>query len=82
MPVLHLDNVPEELYRQIEKLAQRHHQTPTSKALELLEDAVRRQPANEQLDVKAMLEKIKSTRYPLAPGTPDSVEMLREDRER
>jgi antitoxin FitA len=82
MPVLHLDNVPEELYQQIEELAQEHHQSPTNEALDLLEDAVRRQKKSERLNVAAMLEEIKRTRYPLAPGTPDSVEMLREDRNR
>lgn len=82
MPVLHLENVPEELYRQIEELAQEHQQSPTSTAMELLEDAVRRQPRKQPLDVSAMLEQIRRTRYPLAPGTPDSVDMLREDRNR
>ena len=30
----------------------------------------------------AILEEIERTRYPLAPGTPDSTELLREDRAR
>ena len=32
--------------------------------------------------MRAALEEIARTRYPLAPGTPDSTEMLREDRAR
>jgi hypothetical protein len=32
--------------------------------------------------MRAALDEIARTRYPLAPGTPDSTEMLREDRSR
>lgn len=80
MPELHLDNVPEELYRRIESLARQRRESPAAEALNLLEKAVRSEEEGEK--VRAMLAEIRRTRYPLSPGTPDSVEMLREDRDR
>ncbi len=80
MPVLHLENVPDDLYMRIERLAKRRQETPAAEAVHLLEQAV--QSAEEAEKVQAMLDEIRRTRYPLASGTPDSVEMLREDRAR
>jgi hypothetical protein len=80
MPVLYLENVPDELYKRLERLAERRRETPAAEALHLLEKAVA--SAEEAEKVHAMLEEVRRTRYPLAPGTPDSVEMLREDRAR
>ena len=40
MAVLHLDNVPEDLVRRIEKLAERVRKTPEATVIQLLEEAV------------------------------------------
>ena len=87
MPVLHLDNLPEDLYRQLERLAGAHCRPVPEEAVWLLKDAVARHgnggetvpPGRSQLEV---LEEIIRNRYAPAAGTPDSVDLLREDRDR
>jgi hypothetical protein len=84
MPVLHLDNVPEELYRRIECLAAAEQVPVTEETLRLLQEAEERKPA-EQLTGRSqreILDWIIRNRFTPAPGTPDSVELLREDRNR
>lgn len=76
MAVLHLENVPEKLCYKIAQLARRQQQSLSVTAIALLQDAV------ELLDIKAMFQEILATSDPLAPGTPDSVDLLREDRNR
>jgi hypothetical protein len=78
--MLHLENVPDELYQRLERLAARRQETPAAAALHLLETAAAN--AEEAEKVRAMLDEVRRTRYPLAPGTPDSIELLREDRAR
>jgi hypothetical protein len=82
MPVLHLDNVPEEIYMGLEQLALRRRSTPPAQAVALLADAVRRAEAEESARFLAELEEIR--RHPIVPtpGTPDSVDLIREDRGR
>lgn len=82
MPVLHLENIPEELYQRLEHLAERRRRTPAAEALKLLQEGVVRAEEGEQAKTQSMLDEIRRTRYPLAPGTPDSVDLLREDRAR
>jgi hypothetical protein len=89
MAVLHLENVPDELMRQIEQLAERERQTPAAKAVSLLQEAVGRNRAADTGDraggartVKEILESIARNRFRPDPGGPTVVEMLREDRER
>ncbi len=82
MPVLHLENVPEKVYRELERLAQRDRQTPESKALSLLEEGIRQEGVPPRENVRQVLERIRSNPLVPTPGTPDSVELLREDRNR
>jgi hypothetical protein len=82
MAVLHLENVPDELVRRLENLARWHQRPVAEEVLHLLEDAIPRAEAEQRARFKVLLEE--SSRHPIVPrpGTPDSVEMLREDRER
>jgi hypothetical protein len=82
MAVLHLDNVPEDLVREIEQLAQRERQTPSAKAVSLLREAVRHESTQARQGVAEILRRIRRNPIVPPPGTPDSVELLREDRER
>jgi hypothetical protein len=82
MPVLRLENVPDELIRRLEQIARRRQDTPAAAALSLLQEALAREDGAEEARVRAMLDQVRKTRYPLAPGTPDSVDLLREDRGR
>lgn len=82
MPELHLENVPDELYSRLERLARSRKHSFADEAIQLLRDAVSRQEATERERMRAQLDEIQRTRVPVPPGTPDSVELLREDRER
>jgi hypothetical protein len=89
MAVLHLENVPEEMVREIEWLAQREHRTPAEKALSLLQEALNHNrkaappeqpPAGET--VQDILDRLARNQFRPDPEGPDVVEMLREDRNR
>jgi len=82
MAVLHLDNVPEDLLRRIERLAERVRQTPEATVVHLLEQAVPRDTSDARKSVRDILDRIRQDPIVPTPGTPDSVELLREDRNR
>jgi hypothetical protein len=82
MAELHLENVPDELLRQIEQLAQHEHRTPAEKAIRLLQEAVRHESARQRQGVVEILERIRKDPIIPLPDMPDSVELLREDRSR
>ena len=52
------------------------------RTVEIVVEEAPADPAAEAARVRALLDEIARNRYPLAPGTPDSTEMLREDRAR
>jgi hypothetical protein len=82
MAVLHVDNVPEDLLRRIERLAKRERQTPEDTIVQLLEQAVPRDMSEARKRVRDILDRIRQNPIVPTPGTPDSVELLREDRNR
>jgi hypothetical protein len=82
MAALHLENVPEDLLQRIERFAERTRQTPEQMIVHLLEEAVPRERAEERRGVRDLLDRIRQNPLVLPPGTPDSVELLREDRNR
>lgn len=82
MPVLHLDNVPEDLYGRIEQLAAAEQIPLTEETLRLLRQAVDMNRPTSRANVNALLEEIRRNRITPPPGTPDSSELLREDRGR
>jgi hypothetical protein len=82
MPVLHLDNVPEELYGRIEQLAAAEQIPLTEETLRLLRQAVEIHRPTSRANVLPLLEEIRRNRITPVAGTPDSVELLREDRGR
>jgi hypothetical protein len=90
MRVLHLNDVPDDLYHGIEQLAARDQLPLPEEALRLLREAVTAkqgsgvvgaspQPTRSQREI---LGEILRGRFTPTPGTPDSVEMIREDRDR
>jgi predicted transcriptional regulator len=82
MAALHLQNVSDDLMQRIKRLAERTRQTPEETILHLLEAAVPRERAEEQHRVREILDRIRQNPIVPTPGTPDSVELLREDRNR
>jgi hypothetical protein len=80
MPILHLPAVPSEVYELLCQLAQAHHSTVAAEALRVLQRGLLAEPlGRSQAELLADLHRRSFT--PL-PGTPDSVELLQEDRDR
>src|SRR5947207_1820557 len=70
MPVLHLDNVPEELYGRIEQLAAAEQVPLTEETVRLLRQAVELNRPTSRAHVVSLLEEIRRNRITPAPGTP------------
>jgi plasmid stability protein len=80
MPVLHLDDVPSEVYEHIQQLAVSHDRTPEAEAVSLLRQGLRSELAGRSQ--AALLAELRCRSFTPPPGTPDCVELLREDRGR
>ena len=83
MTTIALPNVPDDLYARLDQLARAQQRTVAEEVLRLLEKSVQAEE-HSKISVTEILEDLArwrgSVRIP--PGTPDSVELLREDRER
>lgn len=82
MSVLQLTNIPDEVYRRLERLAQQERRTPSEAAVRLLTHAVAQADTVQAADVRKTLDWIRANRMTPTSGTPDSLELLREDRSR
>ena len=80
MPVLHLDDVPSDLYERIRQLAEAHHCTPEVEAITLLRQGLPAEAAGRSQ--AKLLADLRRRSFTPPPGTPDSVALLREDRDR
>ncbi|GAB4143994.1 MAG: hypothetical protein Fur0021_00160 [Candidatus Promineifilaceae bacterium] len=80
MPTLHVRNVPESLYDQIRQRAQRQNRSLSAEVIMLLDYAL----ATTEQAQDELLARIRRRRFfkPAAVGAPDSVTLLRQDRER
>jgi plasmid stability protein len=80
MPILHVRNVPEDLYERIQRRAQLQRRSISAEVLILLRDALE---MNERPQARILAD-IRRRRFyrPADAGAPESVELLREDRER
>jgi hypothetical protein len=82
MPILHVRNVPDALYRKIQKLSESQSRSFSSEVVHLLDFAVQKEQAIS--DQKRLLESIgkRLAGKKMKPGAPDSLTYLREDRDR
>jgi antitoxin FitA len=80
MPILHVRNVPQELYEQIQRRAQLDQRSISAEVVSLLRAAL----DQAERPQARILESIRRRRFyrPADFGSPDSVALLREDRER
>ena len=80
MPILHVRNVPDHLYERIQRRAQQQHRSISAEVLSLLQDAL---DAGERPQARVLAD-IRRRRFyrPSDAGAPESVKLLREDRER
>ncbi len=82
MSVLHIDHVPDDLYHRIEELAISGGVSIGEQTVQLLQNAVNGQKSAAPNEVLAILAELRRTAIIPVPGTPDSVDLLREDRAR
>ena len=80
MPVLHLNDVPNEVYEPILHLALAHNRTVEAEAVSLLRQGLFSELGGQSQ--KELLASLRRRSFTPPPGTPDSVELLREDRKR
>ena len=80
MPILHVRNVPDELYEQIQRRAESEQRSISAEVIQLLRAALDQaeRPQAHILDGIRRRRFFRSTDV----GAPDSVTLLREDRER
>ena len=80
VPILHVRNVPEALYVDLQHRAENQRRSLSAEVITLLEWAV----AEAERTSELTLTSIRSRRSfdPAAAGAPDSATLLREDRER
>ena len=76
-------SVPDELHEALKRLAQKHHRSLPAETIHLIEQAVSEEDVLEQrrAAVDRIAERVRHL-PPTPPGTPTSLEMLREDRDR
>lgn len=84
MSVLHLEDVPTEVYRRLQQRAAAHKQSIEIAAIDLLRAALEHQEPKTMREPtqQELLAGLKRRSFTPPPGTPDSVELLREDRAR
>jgi plasmid stability protein len=80
MATLHVRSVPEDLYERIQRLAQSRSRSLSAEVITLLYQALEVEE-NRKRQGK-LLADVRRRRFTPPSGTPDSVELLREDRRR
>lgn len=80
MPILHVRNVPEELYIRLQRRAESQRRSLSAEVITLLERAVE----EAERDAHSTLTSIRRRRFfdPAQAGAPDSTTLLRQDRDR
>jgi plasmid stability protein len=80
MPILHVRNVPQDLYARLKRRAETQHRSLSAEVVTLLEWAIKEVDRASEFSP----ESIRRRRFfePASVGAPDSTALLREDRER
>ena len=82
MPILPVRNVPDELYTRIQRWATARNRSFSAQVIQLLDQALQTEEARQtQAKVMAGIRRRRMS-YVRKPTTPDSVTLLREDRDR
>ena len=81
MPILHVRNIPEELYAELKARAQKEGRSLSAQVIILLKQALE-QPARSQSEVLAAIDARRHRFDPRKVGAPSSTELLRQDRSR
>jgi hypothetical protein len=79
MPILHVRNVPDELYENIRRQAQEQNRSISAQVVYLLERAIIESPQAQRQVLQSIRRR---AGLPAQPGMPDSLSLLRQDRSR
>jgi len=82
MSAMYVENVPDDLYDQIEQLALARGVSVGEQTVQLLRCAVNHKRRAEPTEVLDLLERLRRDAIIPSAKMPDSVELLREDRQR
>ena len=80
MATLHVRSVPEDLYERIQRLAQSRSRSLSAEVITLLYQAL--EDEENRKHQGKLLADIRRRRFTLSAGAADSIELLREDRQR
>jgi plasmid stability protein len=80
MPILHVRNVPDELYGRLQRRAENQRRSLSAEVITLLEWAVTEAEGPAEVPLAAIRRR--RAFEPAAVGAPDSTILLRQDRER
>jgi len=80
MPTLHVRSVPDDLYRQIQKLAEARSRSLSAQVVTMLTQALEEEQ-NRKTQART-LTSIRRRRFSAPKKAPSSLELLREDRRR
>ena len=82
MAILHVRNVPEKLYKRIQKLAEEENRSVTAEVIQLLNQGLRARETRR--GAAEVIERIRqrAQKIELPRGWKDSADLLREDRSR
>lgn len=80
MPTLHVRSVPDDVYEQLRSMAQIQQRSLSAQVIALLQRALEVE-AQQQRQAQ-LLETIRRRRFVPSTSAPDSMELLREDRQR
>ena len=80
MSILHVRNIPDELYDRIRQRARAQNRSISAEVIMLLDRALA-EAERSQSDVLASIQR-RRVFYPVEAGAPDSTSLLREDRAR
>ncbi len=82
MAILHVRNVPEKLYKRIQKLADEENRSVTAEVIQLLSQGLQaREARRDAAEVIARIRQ-RAQKVELPRSWKDSAELLREDRSR
>lgn len=80
MPTLHIRSVPDDLYAQLQTLANAKQRSLSAQVITLLYKALQAEESRRQQ--QRLLTTIRRRRFTPPASAPESVELLREDRRR
>ena len=82
MATLHVRNVPEKLYKRIQKLAEEENRSVTAEVIQLLTQGLQTREARRSAAVAVDRIQSRTKKLVLPRGWTDSVDLIHEDRRR